>query len=106
MPTESLKLFYCYTRADARLLKRLDDHLTILKREGIISEWHDGDISAGLEWEEEIHQHLQSAQIILLLISSSFLASDYCYDIEMQKALEKQENGTARVIPIILRECD
>ncbi len=106
MPTEPLKLFYCYARADARLLKRLDDHLTILKREGIISEWHDGDISVGQEWEEEIHQHLQSAQIILLLISSSFLASDYCYDIEMQKALEKQEKGNARVIPIILRECD
>jgi TIR domain-containing protein len=106
MPTESLKLFYCYAHADARLRKRLDDHLAILKREGIISEWHDGDISAGQEWEEEIHQHLQSAQIILLLISSSFLASDYCYDIEMQKALEKQDNGTAHVIPIILRECD
>ena len=106
MPTEPLKLFYCYARADVRLRKRLDDHLAILKREGVISEWHDGDISAGQEWEEEIHQNLQSAHLILLLISSSFLASDYCYAIEMQKALEKQETGTARVIPILLRECD
>jgi hypothetical protein len=106
MPTEPLKLFYCYARADVRLRKRLDDHLAILKREGVISEWHDGDISAGQEWEEEIHQHLEQAHLILLLISSSFLASDYCYDIEMQRALEKQETGTARVIPIILRECD
>jgi hypothetical protein len=106
MSPEPLKLFYCYAHVDAKLRKRLDDHLALLKREGVISEWHDGDVSAGQQWEEEIHQHLEDAHLILLLISSSFLASDYCYDTEMQKALERQETGTARVIPIILRECD
>src|SRR5579864_2336255 len=106
MPITPLKLFYCYAHPDARLLKRLDDHLTILKREGVISEWHDGDISAGQEREEEIHQNLEDAHLVLLLISSAFLASDYCYDTEMQKALERQERNTAQVIPIILRECD
>jgi hypothetical protein len=106
MPTEPLELFYCYAHADARLRKRFNEHLTILKREGVISEWHDGDINAGQEWEEEILRHLQSASIILLLISSSFLSSDYCYNIEMQKALERHEEGTARVIPVLLRECD
>lgn len=106
MPTEPLKLFYCYARADARLRKRLDEHLTLLTREQVLSEWYDGEIVAGQAWEEEIHQHLRDAHIILLLVSAAFLASDYCYDVEMKKALERHEEGTARVIPVILRDCD
>lgn len=51
----------------------------------------------------EIDEHLNSAQIILLLISSDFLASKYCYDIEMKRAMERHNSGEARVIPIILR---
>jgi len=106
MPNEPLQLFYCYAREDAKLLKHLDEHLTTLKRDLGITEWHDGNISAGDHWEEEIHLHLASAHIILLLISSSFLTSNYCYNIEMKKALEKHASGTACVIPILLRECD
>ena len=81
-------------------------HLSNLKRQGKISAWHDRAIEAGEEWEAQIKGKLESAQIILLLVSSSFMASDYCYDIEMQRAIERHDAGTARVIPIVLRPCD
>src|SRR5260370_35842881 len=78
-------------------------HLSVLKRQGIIDIWHDRNISAGTEWEREIDKHLNTAQIILLLISPDFMDSDYCYGIEMKRAMERYEQGKSRVIPIILR---
>jgi hypothetical protein len=75
----------------------------MLQRQGLIGVWHDSDISPGTEWEQEISKHLNEAQIILLLISPDFMNSDYCYGIEMKRALERHERGEARVIPVILR---
>src|SRR5712691_3977808 len=101
--TEPVEIFYSYAHEDEALRQELEKHLAILKQQGFISGWHDRSISAGTEWAQEIDAHLNTAQIILLLISASFLASDYCYRIEMQRALERYEVGEARVIPIILR---
>src|SRR2546429_576860 len=98
-----ITIFFCYTHEDEKLLKKLKTHLRPLQRQGLIDIWHDRDISAGREWEREIDKQLNSAQIILLLISPDFMNSDYCYSIEMQRALERHERGEARVIPIILR---
>ncbi len=81
-------------------------HLRPLHRQGLIEIWHDRDISAGTEWEHEISQHLNNAQIILLLVSPNFMASEYCYSIEMKRAIERHEQGDALVIPIILRHVD
>jgi hypothetical protein len=81
-------------------------HLSMLMRTGVITGWHDRRISAGSEWKDRIDEHLESADVILLLVSSDFLASDYCYDLEMKRAMERHAEGTARVIPIILRNCD
>src|SRR5713101_6405857 len=99
----SVKIFFCYAHKDEALLNQLKVHLIPLQRQGLIDIWHDRDISAGTEWEQEISQHLNAAQIILLLVSPDFMASAYCYGIEMQRALERHELGEARVIPIILR---
>lgn len=87
-------------------MKELVKHLSILKRQGVIRDWHDRQILAGTEWQGQLDSHLESSQIILLLISSDFLASDYCYDIEMTRALERHEARAARVIPVILRPVD
>lgn len=87
-------------------MKELIKHLSILKRQGVIRDWHDRQITAGTEWEGQIDEHLNSAQVILLLISPDFIASDYCYDIELVRAMERHENKTARVIPVILRPVD
>jgi CheY-like chemotaxis protein len=71
---------------------------------GVITNWHFRKISAGKEWEGEINSHLNSAHIILLLISPNYLASKYCNDIEMKRAIERHDRGEARVIPVILSE--
>ena len=98
-----LKCFYSYSHRDEELRQQLENHLAILRRQGIITDWHDRKISAGREWEGEIDEHLNTARIILLLISSDFIASDYCYDVEMRRAIERHEAEEARVIPVILR---
>lgn len=105
-PTKALEIFYSYAHEDERLRKALDKQLSLLKRDGLITDWYDHKIIAGKEWENEILTHLDSAKIILLLISPDFIASDYCYSIEMQRAMERHERGEARVIPIILRPAD
>ncbi|MCA9120431.1 MAG: toll/interleukin-1 receptor domain-containing protein [Planctomycetales bacterium] len=99
-------LFYSYSHCDECLRDELERHLSSLKREGLISHWHDRRIEGGEEWKTKIDDGLESAHLILLLVSSDFLASDYCYNIEMKRALERHHAGHARVIPIILRSCD
>jgi tetratricopeptide (TPR) repeat protein len=100
------QLFYSYSHKDEKLLDRLAVHLSALKREGLISEWHDRKIGAGHEWKGAIDDHLKAAEIILLLVSADFLASDYCFDIELGYAMERHNKGEARVIPVILQPCD
>src|SRR5207244_4504726 len=84
-------------------LNELKTHLRPLQRLSLIDVWYHREISAGTEWEQEISTHLNTAQIILLLVSPDFMNSDYCYGIEMKRALERHERGQARVIPIIVR---
>lgn len=99
----SIEIFLCYAREDEALLKELEKHLRVLRRQGIIDLWYDRNISAGADWEREIDNHLNTARVILLLVSPDFLDSDYCYGIEMKRAMERHEQGEACVIPIILR---
>jgi hypothetical protein len=105
-PNEPVEVFYSYAHEDERLHNQLEKHLSILKRTGVITGWHDRKIVAGHDWKNEIDEHLNSAKVILLLISADFLASDYCYGIEMERALQRDEAGEARVIPVILRDVD
>jgi eukaryotic-like serine/threonine-protein kinase len=99
-------IFYSYANEDETLRNKLEKHLSLLQRQGIITAWYDRLILPGMDWAHNISKYLNEASIILLLISSDFLASDYCYNIEMQQALERQKAGEARVIPIILRPVD
>jgi len=70
---------------------------------GLIEAWHDRKIEAGSDWKEQIDKNLEDADIILLLVSADFIASDYCYEKEMTRALERHERNEARVIPVIVR---
>jgi hypothetical protein len=99
----AIDVFIAYARKDRELCVELGKHLSVLKRQGIINAWFDGDIIEGTEWEPELFEHLHNAKVILLLISPDFVASDFCYDFEMKKALERHDAKEARVIPIILR---
>ena len=98
-------LFFAYSRQDEALRDELEVHLATLKRQGLIEAWHDRRIGAGEDWEERISEHLEAADVILLLISPDFIASDYCYGVELKRALERHQEGSARVIPVILRPC-
>ncbi len=88
--TQPIEVFFSYSHKDEELRDELAKHLKILKREGIITDWYDRQISAGTEWEGEIDAHLNTARVILLLISSDFLASDYCYGIELEPDFSRQ----------------
>src|SRR3954451_24467773 len=106
MSTGPVRVFYSYSHADVRMLERLRKHLAMLRRHGLISEWHDRDIEAGAEWREEIARELDEADLILLLISADFLASDFCYEEEMVQAVARAEHGQATVIGVMLRPVD
>src|SRR6266581_4447421 len=101
-----LSVFISYAHEDERLLQQLETHLSLLRRQGLVATWYDRQIVPGTAWAEEIDAHLETAQLVLLLISPNFLASDYCYGIEMRRALERHNNDKALVIPIILRPVD
>ena len=105
-PQRAIEVFFSYAHEDEALRDELAHHLRLLDRQGIIAGWHDRHITAGREWVGEIDTHLQTARIILLLVSANFLASDYCYDVEMQKAMTRHEAGEALVIPVIMRPVD
>jgi DNA-binding NarL/FixJ family response regulator len=105
-PLPSLEVFFSYAHKDEALRDKLVTHLSTLKRQGAITDWHDRLISPGAEWVGQIDNHLNAAGIILLLISPDFIASDYCYGVELVRAMERHQAGQARVIPIILRPVD
>jgi hypothetical protein len=99
-------VFISYSHKDRELRNELATHLSNLRSQGLINDWYDGDIISGTEWKKQIMDHLSTAQIILLLISADFMASDFCYSIEMKQAIARHNANQARVIPIILRPTD
>lgn len=102
-PREIIHVFFSYARRDQNLRDQLENHLSNLKYRGLITTWNAREISAGEETIQQIDIHLNTAHIILLLISASFLASEYCYSREMMRALQRHERGEAHVIPVLLR---
>jgi len=98
--------FISYSHRDEAALERLHVHLATLRREGRINDWFDRMILAGGELDSEIAAHLESCGLFLLLVSPDFLASDYCVDRELDRALERHDAGEARVVPIIVQPCD
>ena len=101
--SDAVEIFFSYSHEDEELRDKLAKHLKLMQRQGVINAWHDRKIMPGTEWKNQIDTHLDAAQVILLLISTNFIASDYCYDLEMKRAMERHQVGEAMVIPIILR---
>ena len=103
---EPVKVFISYAESDLRLYNQLRTHLKVLERRDIIHVWDETEIAAGDEWRGQINKHLEASQLILLLVSPDFLASDYLYEVEMQRALILNKSGRVRVLSIVLRPCD
>ena len=106
MADQALDVFISYSHGDEAFKDELVAyHLNPFQRDGKINAWQDRDIEAGADWAQEIEVQLDKAEIILLLVTRKFLASDYGYTKEMTRAIERHRDGTARVIPIILEPC-
>lgn len=101
-----MRAFISYSHRDADALDRLHVHLANLQREGRIETWYDREILAGEVLDDEISEELEAAELFLLMVSPDFIASNYCVEREMQRALERHEAGAARVVPIIVEPCD
>jgi nucleoside phosphorylase len=104
--TGPIEVFISYAEEDERFKKQLETHLAQLKRDKTIRPWYSQQTQLGLiqGWEQEIAEHIDSAQIVLLLMSPSFIASDQLYENEMTRAIERQKAGdSVRVIPIAVR---
>lgn len=102
----SAQVFFSYCHKDEPFRDQLEIHLTMLKRQKLIATWHDRRITAGSHLDDEIDIEIERSEVILLLVSPDFLASEYCYGTELKRALERHNEGTARAIPVILRPCD
>ncbi len=102
----AVEIFCSYAHEDEAWRQKLETHLSLLRRQGLVYLWHDRLITPGTDWAHAIDTHLETASIILLLVSANFFASDYCYGIEMQQALKRHEAGEARVIPLLVRPVD
>lgn len=105
MSIDAITVFFSYSHKDEELRDELAKQLRTLERNGVISGWHDRKILPGDEWDRQIKDNLNSAQIILLLVSADFIDSDYCHDVEIARAMERHKADEARVIPVILRPC-
>lgn len=103
---QPVKLFISYSHRDERYLKRLETQLAALRREGVIADWHDRMIMPGEQWRMAIGHGLESADCVLLLVTPDFIASDYCYAVEMERALQRHREGRALVLPVIVRPSD
>jgi len=106
MATTPTTIFYSYSHRDEAFKEQLEIRLALLRRKGLIKTWHDRRIIPGQEWETAIENHLDEADIILLLVSADFIASDYCFGKEVVRAMERHERNEAKVIPIVVRAVD
>ena len=101
-----MKVFISYSHLDERALDRLHTHLAVLRREQRINEWYDREILVGSDLDQDITEQLETCELFLALVSPDYLASGYCYEREMTRALERHHAGEVRVVAIIIEPCD
>ena len=99
------RVFVSYARRDREFCEQLGQHLTGLQKDGKIATWHDGDIAPGDDWRAAIERELASADILIVLVSASFLASNACQDLELRHALERSKAGAVQIVPVLVRAC-
>ena len=105
-PPRPLKVFISYAHEDDKLCEEFVKYLSQLRHDSLIEDWHDRRLTGGSEWEGQIDEHLDTADIVVLLVSQDFLNSRYCYDVEMKRALDRHKQRKTRVVPVILKPCD
>jgi len=104
--SNSLKLFISYSHADEEHLKEFRKHLVTLRRNKVLSDWHDREMVSGDDFETEIKEELLSADLIVFMVSVDFLNSWYCYEVELRETLKRLKYNNIRIIPVVIRPCD
>lgn len=102
----AIQVFFSYAHEDEAYRDRLEKHLAMLRRSGLVELWHDRRLVAGQAFGPAIDAAIDKADIVLLLVSANFLASEYCFSVEFSRALERHRRGDAALIPVILSPCD
>ncbi len=104
--TKSQNFFISYSHKDEHFKIELRKHMSGLEQMGVIKSWNGQEILPGQDWDAEIKQQLEEADVVLFLVSADFMASEYINDVELKKAMERHNEGLLKIIPIIVRECD
>ncbi len=106
--SETVNIFFSLAPEpqDRTLFEKLRTHLSALRRQGLIDLWYDSEIVAGSNVRDSIQSYIRTADIIVLLISADFFASDQCVEVEMAYALEQYATRAAHVIPVLLRPAE
>jgi TIR domain len=100
-----ISVFISYAHTDEKLKDQLLTHLSALRREGLIGIWHDRMLKPGEHLDQAIEVKLAASDLIILLVSPAFIASDYCSEREMIRAFQRAQSGKAKVVAFILRPC-
>lgn len=105
-PDGSVALFCSYSHKDEPIRDQFEACLALLKRQKLVDIWYDRMIQAGSNWAGEIDDRINTADVIALFVSADFIASDYCFEKELGRALERAQKHEAELVPIIVRACD
>lgn len=95
-----MNIFVLYTPEDAHYWQQLQKHLAELQRQNVISTYHEGSMTAGSTIAAEMQTYLDRADMVLLLVSPDFIASDRQYHYA-----EQAQNAQKRIVPILVRPC-
>ncbi len=104
--SNGIKVFCSYSHKDIEFLNLLRGHLAVLERQGLIMTWNDELLVPRARIEKAIAQQLESCDLFVFLVSSDFLSSYFCIEKELANALERNDEGSLTVVPIIVRPCD
>jgi hypothetical protein len=101
-----VNVFISYSHKDELIKEELENHFSGLRRNGLINDWNDRMIQAGDLWEAEIKEKLNNAEIVIFLVSSDFMASNYIHNVEIKNAMDRHNNSLIKIVPVIARPCD
>jgi hypothetical protein len=98
-------LFLSYAHEDRDIVAELRKHLAPLQHEQIVTDWYDLELMPGDDWDREILSQLASSDLVIVMISADFLASNYAYGRELRLALNLHDQERVHLLPVIGRNC-
>lgn len=101
-----ISIFISYAQEDKNYCAALEKHLSIMKRRNEITVQHMNSTLGGEVEKDKLLSYLNTADIVLLLISSDFLSSNTLYENELKPTMYRRKQGLTWVVPILVRNAD